>query len=116
MGLDRPSKELGPPYGIRDIILINLANNTTDTNDCRAPIINYLRNPSIRTNKNVRRTTFKYILVDDELYPRTVDDVLLRCLGSDDVILAMAETHEGICGAHQSAPKIKWLLRRSSFY
>jgi hypothetical protein len=28
----------------------------------------------------------------------------------------MAEVHEGICGTHQSAPKMKWLLRRSGFY
>jgi hypothetical protein len=52
----------------------------------------------------------------DELYRRTVNDVLLKCLGPDDAILAMAEVHEGICGTHQSAPKMKWLLRRSGFY
>jgi hypothetical protein len=28
----------------------------------------------------------------------------------------MTEVNEGICGTHQSAPKIKWLLRRSGFY
>jgi hypothetical protein len=27
----------------------------------------------------------------------------------------MAEVHEGICGTHQSAPKMKWLLRRACF-
>jgi hypothetical protein len=37
-------------------------------------------------------------------------------LGSDDAILAIAEVHEGICGTHQLAPKMKWLLRRSGFY
>jgi hypothetical protein len=31
-------------------------------------------------------------------------------------MLYMAEVYEGICGTHQSAPKMKWLLRRSSFY
>jgi hypothetical protein len=68
------------------------------------------------TDKNIRRTTFKYILMSDELYRRTVNDVLLKCLGPDDAILAMAEVHEGICGTHQSAPKMKWLLQRSGFY
>jgi hypothetical protein len=38
------------------------------------------------------------------------------CLGPDDATLAMVEVHEGICGTHQSAPKMKWLLRRSGFY
>ena len=28
----------------------------------------------------------------------------------------MGEVHEGICCTHQSAPKMKWLLRRASFY
>jgi hypothetical protein len=41
---------------------------------------------------------------------------LLKCLGPDDVILAMAELHEGIYGTHKSAPKMKWLLRRAGFY
>jgi hypothetical protein len=58
-------------------------------------------------DRNVRRTVFKYVLVNDELYHRTVNDVLLKCLGLDDAILAMAEVHEGICGTHQSAPKMK---------
>jgi hypothetical protein len=62
-------------------------------------------------DRNVRRTAFKYVLMSDELYRRTVDDILLKCLGPSDVVLAMAEVHEGICGTHQSAPKMKWLLR-----
>jgi hypothetical protein len=48
--------------------------------------------------------------MSDELYRRMVNDILLKCLGPDDAILAMAEVHEGICGTHQSAPKMKWLL------
>jgi hypothetical protein len=54
------------------------------------PIINYLRNPSGKADKNVHHTTFNYILVDNELYRKTIGDVLLKCLGSDDAILAMA--------------------------
>jgi hypothetical protein len=42
--------------------------NMTDATDWRAPIINYLCNPSIRTYRNVLRTTFKYVLINDELY------------------------------------------------
>jgi hypothetical protein len=39
----------------------------------------------------------------------------LNACAPDEATLAMAEVHEGICGTHQSAPKIKWLLRRSRF-
>jgi hypothetical protein len=28
----------------------------------------------------------------------------------------MGEVHEGICGTHQSASKMKWLLHRAGFY
>ncbi|KAM2657505.1 hypothetical protein EV1_012856 [Malus domestica] len=28
----------------------------------------------------------------------------------------MAEVHEGICGAHQSGRKMRWLLRRHSYF
>ena len=59
---------------------------------------------------------FKYILVDDELYRRTADDVLLKCLGADQARVALGEVHEGICDTHQSASKMKWLLRRAGFY
>ena len=59
---------------------------------------------------------FKYILIDDELYRRTAEDVLFKCLDSDQVRVAMREVHEDICGTHQSAPKMKWLLRRAGFY
>jgi hypothetical protein len=113
---DRPREDAEPSGVTRKVLLIDSADNEADASDWRTPITNYLRNPNVRTDKNIRRTTFKYVLMSDELYRRTVNDVLLKCLGPDDVILAMAEVHEGICGTHQSAPKMKWLLRRSGFY
>jgi hypothetical protein len=39
-----------------------------------------------------------------------MDDLLLKCLDSDQAKVAMGEVHERICDTHQSAPKIKWLL------
>ena len=66
--------------------------------------------------ENIRHLAFKYVLIDDELYRRTAEDLLLKCLDSDHALVAMSEVHEGICGTHQSAPKMKWLLRRAGFY
>jgi hypothetical protein len=48
--------------------------------------------------------------VDGNLYRRTADDLLLKCLDSDQAKVVVGEVHEGICGTHQSAPKMKWLL------
>jgi hypothetical protein len=55
-------------------------------------------------------------MLDNTLYRRTIDGLLLKCLGSDQSKIAMREVHEGICGIHQSAHKMKWLLRRAGFY
>ena len=70
----------------------------------------------MKIDRGVWWMAFKYVLRDDEMYRQTPSDILLKCLGLDDATLGMDEVHEGICGTHQSAPKMKWLLRRSSFY
>jgi hypothetical protein len=108
--VDCPGEGSRPSRVAREVLMVKSADNKADETDWRTPIVDYLRNPSVRTNRNVRRTTFKYVLMSDELYRRTIDDILLRCLGLSDAILAMTEVHEGICGTHQSAPKMKWLF------
>ena len=87
-----------------------------EVQDWRVPIISYLKDPDCGAERSIRRIAFKYVLVDDDLYRRTADDILLKCLGTDQARVAMGEVHEGICGTHQSAPKMKWLLRRACFY
>ena len=84
--------------------------------DWQVPIISYLKDPSRGAERNIRCMAFKYVLFDDELYHRTAKDLLLKCLASDQARVAMGEVHEGIYGTHQSAPKMKWLLRRAGFY
>jgi hypothetical protein len=109
------SEGSGPSGVTRKFLLTDSADKEADASDWRTPIINYLRNPNVR-DKNIRRTTFKYVLMSDELYRQTFNDVLLKCLGPSDAILSMSKLHEGICGTHQLAPKMKRLLRRSGFY
>jgi hypothetical protein len=42
--------------------------------------------------------------------------VLLKCLGDEQAKVAAWEVHDEICGAHQLAYKMIWLLRRAGFY
>jgi hypothetical protein len=58
----------------------------------------------------------KYTSLDDDLYRRTIDGVLLKCLGDEQAKVVVQKVHDGICGAHQSAYKMKWLLQRAGFY
>ena len=79
-------------------------------------MINYLKDPSQTRDRKIRHQAVKYTLLNDELYRRTIDGLLLKCLGSDQSRIAMGEVHEGICGTHQSAHKMRWLLKRAGFY
>jgi hypothetical protein len=89
---------------------------TVDPDDWRTPLVCYLENPSYIVDRKVWRCALKYIMLDNTLYCRTIDGLLLKCLGSDHSTIAMGEVHEGICGTHQSAYKMKWLLCRAGFY
>jgi hypothetical protein len=82
----------------------------------RKPITDYLRDSSQKVDKGIRHIDFKFTLINDELYRRTAEDLLLKCLDHDQAKIVVGEVHEGICDMHQSAPKMKWLLRRAWFY
>jgi hypothetical protein len=89
---------------------------TTDPDDWRTPLVRYLESPGHIADRKVRRQTLKYVILDSILYRRTIDSLLLQCLGSDQSRITMGEVHEGICGTHRSTHEIKWLLRRAGFY
>ena len=38
------------------------------------------------------------------------------CLNQEEPKVLMGEVHEGICGAHQSAYKMKWIIRRTEYF
>ena len=83
--------------------------------DWRKEIIDYLKDPSKKVERRVRFQATKYVLLEDELYYRTIDGILLRCLSDDEAKSLMGEIQEGVCGAHQSAFKMKWMIRRNRY-
>jgi hypothetical protein len=58
----------------------------------------------------------KYVLLEHELYYRTIGVVLLKCLDEEEAKTLMGEIHEGVCGAHQSTFKMKWMIRNNNYY
>ena len=88
----------------------------TSSDDCRAEIADCLRDPSQKVTGKLRYKSAKYVLLDDQLYYKTVDGVLLKCLNQEEAKMLMGEVHEGICGAHQSAYKMKWIIRRTGYF
>ena len=74
--------------------------------------MNYLKNSSQKVSRKLRYKSIKYVLLDEQLYYKTIDGVLLKCLSQEDAKVLMGEVHEGFCGAHQSAHKMKCIIRR----
>ena len=84
--------------------------------DWRVKIADYLRNPSQKVTKKLRYKSTKYVLPNDQLYYKIVDGVLLKCLNREEAKVLMGEVHQGICGAHQLAYKMKWIIRRTGYF
>jgi hypothetical protein len=112
--LDVPVSKIGESVISR---ISNYASKTTmtDPDDWRTPMVRYLENPDHIADRKVRRQTLKYVVLDNTIYHRTIDGLLLKYLGSDQSRIAIGEVYEGICGTHQSAHKMKWLLHRAGF-
>ena len=55
-------------------------------------------------------------MLDNQLYYRIVDGVLLKCLSQEQARVLMGEVHERICEAHQLTYKMKWVIRRSGYF
>jgi hypothetical protein len=84
--------------------------------DWRMLLLKCIRDLGKTMGRKVRRQVLKYTSIDDEFYRRTIDGVLLKCLIEERAKEAIREVHEGICGAHQSAYMINWILWRAGFY
>jgi hypothetical protein len=61
-------------------------------------IADYLRNPSQKVTRRLRYKLNKYVLLGEQLYYKTVDGDLLKCLNQEEAKVLMREVHEGICG------------------
>jgi hypothetical protein len=49
--------------------------------DWRTPLVRYLENPGHIADRKVRRQALKHVVLYNTLYRRTIDGLLLKCLG-----------------------------------
>jgi hypothetical protein len=77
--------------------------------DLRWVLIEYINEPNSTRDRKVKRLALKYTVINGELY-RTMEGVLLKCLSEEESKVAMREVHEGLCGSHQLAHKMRWKL------
>ncbi|XP_012855546.1 PREDICTED: uncharacterized protein LOC105974934 [Erythranthe guttata] len=88
--------------------------------DWRQSFVDYLKYEKLpndpRQRVDIRRRAARFIYYKDTLYRRSFDGVFLRCLGDDEAVQAIEEAHSGICGAHQSGPKLHFRIKRMGYY
>jgi hypothetical protein len=82
----------------------------------RKEIADYLENLSRKVSRKLRYKAIKFVLLDGRLYYKTLDGVLLQCLGQEEGKRTMSEVHDGLCGAHQSAYRMKWVIKQTGCY
>ena len=62
------------------LVFQEILSTETLNNDWRVEIADYLKNSSQKVTRRLRYKSTKYVLLDDQLYYKTVDEVLLKCL------------------------------------
>jgi hypothetical protein len=87
-----------------------------DQGDWRTDIFNYLKDSARGAPKRIRYKVMKYVLVGDYMFYRSLEGLLLKCLLPIESNRFLHKVHESTCGTHQSAHKMKWLIRRSGYY
>ncbi|KAG9458195.1 hypothetical protein H6P81_002703 [Aristolochia fimbriata] len=94
--------------------------NQNQTEDWREAITNFLRHGTLpvdlRERVQIRRAAPKYVFINDVLYRRSYEDMLLHCLSKEEGSQVLKETHSGICGPHQVGPKLHLQIKRLGYY
>ncbi|KAL0444423.1 UNVERIFIED_CONTAM: Transposon Tf2-12 polyprotein [Sesamum latifolium] len=93
--------------------LAKLASTLSMTDkEAHIPISTY--DPRWRTD--IRRRAIRFIYYKGTLYRRSFEGIFLCYLSDEEKIQAMEEAHSGVCGAHQSGPKLHFRIKRMGYY
>jgi ribonuclease HI len=93
---------------------------TKEDDDWRQPFIEYFQHGTLPKDKRaadqLRKRVLRYAYVGSTLYRRSYDQLWLRCVSGPEAKRVMKEIHSGLCGAHQSGPKMKLKIKRMGYY
>ena len=94
--------------------------NENKEEDWRQPFIDYLQEDKLPQESSmdhqIKKRALSYALINKTLYRRSFDQMWLRCLGKGEALKVVTEIHAGLCGAHQSGPKMKMKIKRLGYY
>lgn len=69
-----------------------------------------MENSTGTTDRKVKYRSLSYVIIGNQLFKKTPEGVLLKCLGKSEAYLVVSNVHSGACGAHQVWHKIRWFL------
>ncbi|XP_020675309.2 uncharacterized protein LOC110094419, partial [Dendrobium catenatum] len=91
-----------------------------EESDWRVPFVEYLKRGKLPDDRSlaaqIRKRALSFSYMNETLYRRSFDQMWLRCLNNEEARKVMGEVHEGLCGAHQSGPKMKVRIKRLGYY
>ncbi|KAL0320164.1 UNVERIFIED_CONTAM: hypothetical protein Sradi_5277900 [Sesamum radiatum] len=100
------SKERKVSVFVKEIPTIEEAIHMVEEDESwKAPYMQYLKNGTLPSDPiAARRLQFKankFTLLNDELYKRNPNGLLLKCLSEERARYVLSEIHEGSCGTTQ---------------
>ncbi|XP_070047211.1 uncharacterized protein [Nicotiana tomentosiformis] len=91
-----PNEVEGEENELKHLVVVS----ETEKEEWRQPIINYLiygiLPESLRRRTEIRRRAPRFLYYKDTLYRRSLERVLLRCLGEEEALQALQESHSGM--------------------
>ncbi|XP_070010453.1 uncharacterized protein [Nicotiana sylvestris] len=111
-----PNEAEGEENKLKHLVAIS----KVEKEEWRQPTIDYL---CYGIFQKIRGEELKSVVVNlasfttkDTLYKRSFEGALLRCLGEDEALQALQEAHSGVCGSHQSGPKLQFHIKGMRYY
>ena len=75
------------------------------------------RQPEDRRERlRLRKIALRYFYLNDTLYRKSFDGILLRCLNESEAQEVLKEVHAGICGAHKAGDKLCNQIQRLGYF
>ncbi|XP_070044748.1 uncharacterized protein [Nicotiana tomentosiformis] len=111
-----PNEAKGEENELKHLVAVS----KVEKEEWRQPIIDYLcygiLPENSRRKTEIYRRAPRFLYYKDTLYRRSFEGVLLRCLGEEEALQALQEAHSGVCGSHQSRPKLHFHIKRMGYY
>ncbi|KAL0454586.1 UNVERIFIED_CONTAM: hypothetical protein Slati_0797800 [Sesamum latifolium] len=86
----------------------------------RSNLIRYLKSDILPDDpvvaKRIKFKAARFTMVGDELYKRTVDGPLLKCLDEERAKYVLREIHEGSCGNHSGGRSLAQKVTRQGYF